>query len=1220
MSTTLLGSASDVVRNKIAATGANLEAVVTWLLRQGKSLAGDEPVVQEPTGDDVVVSGPTGGRVDGAVGNWSVVHDVVKQATDGIRRRKALTDDAHAAQDSTEALNILVDAWRAETEAGRQPEASAKLDELRAFSTQLAKTIKDKADVQQALATRGRDQAVLGQAAGLVQSWPQGKQDAKATEASQKYAALSAKGEKSSQGVKDALDELVKAFEGLSAPEQTGAGAVLTAAKDELDRVDRVLKTVEQAVSGKGALKFAETTNSGNAGTTAEQNHKLQAMIRDQASRSNAFAKLVEDIMASSEPIAMVAGRGSCGLFDSFADSTIDMDHFGILPAAPQVEGGKKVGLTQGEILVHVLEERLYSRQKAHDHKDEYGKCTNYDHAHNKCLAPGSYQNLYRRERGLDSDTLQLTSGHLHDGRTGFQHIASDGAISTTPIGGINTPTFKPDPGKFEYDVADRDAYAAVMERFTAAFEAKLRNGAIPRKGDRLDPEKVTGATQDWLVWLSEQLGDSAAAEARLQTIVDKLDTENKDALTEAPTKQKSQTAEVAAFRRQKPDKDLDANSKYLRDLAAERAKIGPINDAEHQFVEAQKRDPKDNPPLKLSDTSRINCAITSLGAITGQKSSDVVEGLFKDAGLVQFAGKCGALQGDDVWAYLEEGGTPDVLADDADHVREQLSGDAQLRGIRKLLLAEAERRTQAGQETEVVQDGLNEHGSMRQRETLLETMAQYPDGTQFQMFVSGDMQHWIYAEKFDGKVILEDFQTSSATPGKEQDASAKLASTGMPDNPLTGLPGSFSQGMFLAVAPKEPRPEPAPSPGWPPPGSEDDKQLAAFMAKAAKAKEPAALADVLEKAALKPEWCDGATVAAAIRKLKAAYDAMAQKQSLADKPVDFAAQRRAHGEAMPDIRAGNGQIDRLLQARIVLPFRYPPVPAVELPPDDSRLVDALKDAAPEWDLQGAGLDVAQLADLYGKAKAWTPSSPDLGEDLDEALLSVCNSIRGSAIPGLKERLILAVKKLDLKAKAKTANLEKAVNAKIVDADTFVADVDRDASAMADALAAALVDPLSEMSTAFKAVSALLEELGKASDPAPFANRIDRAPKTIAALISKIPQDMKVLRTRLQAVIGPKLAQLDTFAPKQTAGVVAKLVAEVEAVFTSSINGKDKEVAAVKVALAKLKAANGEATQKDAIKVLIEEFKKGGFKMPVRSTMKLALTVPCEQLGIQVEL
>lgn len=67
---------------------------------------------------------------------------------------------------------------------------------------------------------------------------------------------------------------------------------------------------------------------------------------------------------------------------------SFDLDHF---PCLSELSQEERCGVTQAEVLLHVLEERLLMKHMS------------YEEAHLRCFSVGSYQNRYREEHRLES-------------------------------------------------------------------------------------------------------------------------------------------------------------------------------------------------------------------------------------------------------------------------------------------------------------------------------------------------------------------------------------------------------------------------------------------------------------------------------------------------------------------------------------------------------------------------------------------------------------------------------------------------------------------------------------------------------------------------------------------------------------------------------------------------------------------------------------------------
>ena len=98
--------------------------------------------------------------------------------------------------------------------------------------------------------------------------------------------------------------------------------------------------------------------------------------------------------------------------------------------------------------------------------------------------------------------------------------------------------------------------------------------------------------------------------------------------------------------------------------------------------------------------------------------------------------------------------------------------------------------------------------------------MAKYPDGTQFQVFLNGPTfaGHWIYAEKYNGKVVMEDYQKAKTDPKPEKSLGATAyTEDALPHSPKDDSPDVFTRGMFIAICPEDTEVDAwAENPKWP--------------------------------------------------------------------------------------------------------------------------------------------------------------------------------------------------------------------------------------------------------------------------------------------------------------------------------------------------------------------------------------------------------------------
>jgi hypothetical protein len=249
-----------------------------------------------------------------------------------------------------------------------------------------------------------------------------------------------------------------------------------------------------------------------------------------------------------------------------------------------------------------------------------------------------------------------------------------------------------------------------------------------------------------------------------------------------------------------------------------------------------------------LQGDAGSNCLCCTMGAITGQTSTALVQGMMRDklgpmirAGLDEswnskdkdvvdaevnqqvedLIAKYGTMQDQNIWWRLES--LENFMTNTATTIgapSEDDLGDAQLRGTRGQLVDEARRRNAAsgsgGVRYKVVQDGLADSDPDKSMTYSLlngdmqKQMGKYPDGTQFQVYVfrrTPLAQHWLFAEKYNGKVVMEDYQKA-----RPQTTLPKAAATGptgytsddIPHNPIDKeQPDTFSEGYFLAICPE---------------------------------------------------------------------------------------------------------------------------------------------------------------------------------------------------------------------------------------------------------------------------------------------------------------------------------------------------------------------------------------------------------------------------------
>lgn len=210
------------------------------------------------------------------------------------------------------------------------------------------------------------------------------------------------------------------------------------------------------------------------------------------------------------------------------------------------------------------------------------------------------------------------------------------------------------------------------------------------------------------------------------------------------------------------------------------------------------------------------NCCSVTLGALFGENSSAVIARMLRkheaaeaDIGLLSM------VQDQSVFFRIKNG---KLRSDLGDTEKSSDVGQAQMDGIREMLGMLAEERNSGPVAAELakacggtapkyklVQDGVNDTdpdmGRMYSIPTLLGRMSKYPDGTQFQVFVYGAKiaGHWIYGEKYNGRLVVEDYQKAN-TNKLSQDSYLDQ----MPHHPNSGEADAFDAGMFFAIVPAE--------------------------------------------------------------------------------------------------------------------------------------------------------------------------------------------------------------------------------------------------------------------------------------------------------------------------------------------------------------------------------------------------------------------------------
>jgi hypothetical protein len=610
------------------------------------------------------------------------------------------------------------------------------------------------------------------------------------------------------------------------------------AAAEEAAWREKWERTGEWNAEGGLRIKDAKACKNGAAGKRGSAEAQVRTfleLVDKEAADSNIFAEVISTFADGKAEVPFYFGKNSCTFGDSFENLTVDQDDFNVLPdamftgetASQEVKGlvdkKKKLGCCKGEMVMHVIEERLY--EHLWQEGEVHGKPV-YNRGHYKCLCPDSYQNQYRKEKGADSHTVEYSCCE-HGGEHQLDVYADDGVVATAHKLDVKKATdvssaYAPRGDQTTYEQRDPTAVAEDRYRHYLA-ECKKAVEANPAALLTFEsPNNNIGGLLHWIELLSG--GDPVRVEEmtnEAQRILDdhralalkyteEIDRKRKDAKTVLDAAPNEQSKGLKALRGVRPPKGLND---------ADQGPYGP------QY-------------------KHVNCALTTLAAITGQPASGAVaEYLEQVVGLtdVEKLGKYKYVQDQTVFWRAENGcldpeankfnETPGLPEDE----KSAEVGDAQLRGLRAMLRHVAGERnkgkTDAKDRVKVVQDGVPEHKGMFDMAELLGRMKRYPDGAQFEVFVRGQMQHWLYAEKYNGEVVLEDYQKAVA-----EEAAAAYAHGSGPHNPLTNADNAFTEGMFLALTPEaddrpvEQRPkDPKLTEDWPQVG--DDNALNALIA-----------------------------------------------------------------------------------------------------------------------------------------------------------------------------------------------------------------------------------------------------------------------------------------------------------------------------------------------------------------------------------------------------
>ena len=372
----------------------------------------------------------------------------------------------------------------------------------------------------------------------------------------------------------------------------------------------------------------------GKAGTAESQAVMLDSLIETEAMRSTVFAELIKDLANrdNADPMLIRLGDNAAGFVDSAGTMGVDMNDMASLPRDPVTVDGPgdaqlKGGVTQGEILMHVLEERMLMAKFSGA----------YQPAHEACLSADSFQNRYRRELGVPADSLVFDchghhgcceEGHNHPAESAEPHrqkmdflaYDSQGVVMTVAnlsgnkASAPNEDYDVPPVEQTTYEHADLDASLDRMladgwSRICDDLERKIVHNQLD-EGELInwgaDPAKIMLQSYMARRYPAAELPDQQraierAAAAEVERIKRKLAAQREEQQRALAEK----TEKAAAHLNAVPEAD-DAGSRVLQALRGRRQCEG-LNDG------------------KGTDTHQ-NCAMTTMGAICGKTSGKAVE------------------------------------------------------------------------------------------------------------------------------------------------------------------------------------------------------------------------------------------------------------------------------------------------------------------------------------------------------------------------------------------------------------------------------------------------------------------------------------------------------------------------------------------------------------------------------------------------------------------
>lgn len=534
---------------------------------------------------------------------------------------------------------------------------------------------------------------------------------------------------------------------------------------------------------------------------------KFIESVRSAVTESDSFAVLVLECMREQEGqfFDMFFGKGAVGFYDSYESSGIDQDDLDRLAKIPKQIGSIKAGTTDKEVMAHVLEERLIARDQ---------KC-NYKMAHSLSLTEGSYQNRYRNDIGIPDASLAFTECIHEDTCAGCKDFVAMSALGyVTKLPHIPVELKEKQTLSVVQQVYQEleesiqqlglNPEATVEQRYVGdehvvrkqVLDDLIQEALLAVKKEICNPQSLVGKSRfewsdypDLLKFISmAENEDEQAIVVRAKQIKEEMDI-YKDAVeqkiilpidlelqkTEAQKLQETRGTtppEEFLVRQRNKRQELVINSGSRNDDSTNCAlcTMGAILDI--PTTEASKKVQRTFSPEQEFDEGLQGEYLflnTALGMTTKEerKIDQLPADYVKDVETRYNLTPPTPIQ--PPFTQTAQANYLDQLNRYENKILRLIEGDFQFEGLRLMLEKGIEERNMQPDSVcyKVLQDGVPDKpeygGMMYQWPTLIERMSAFPNGTQFQVFLHGTLDHWIYAEKVQGKIIFEDYQKNEA-------------------------------------------------------------------------------------------------------------------------------------------------------------------------------------------------------------------------------------------------------------------------------------------------------------------------------------------------------------------------------------------------------------------------------------------------------------------------